>query len=78
MGAIRVCPSCGQTIKQERMTIVEVLEERLRIIQDYAEEHPEFDTTYIDSLHEQLCDGRPLTPKQVAAINNIIDKFEME
>lgn len=80
MEAINVCKHCGQVIKAQKLTLGEVLEERIQIIIEYADEHPEFDRGFIDSLCEQiLANGTDsISPKQMAALNNIIDKFGME
>lgn len=77
-GPIQVCKACGQVIKCQRMTIKEILEERLQVISDYADEHPEFDRAWLDSVCEQILAGREMSPAQVASMNNIIEKFRME
>jgi hypothetical protein len=55
-----------------------IIAEKIALVQDWALEHEFFDTTFVDSLAEQIKKGRDLTDKQVQALMNIIDQWNME
>lgn len=46
-------------------------------ILDWAGDHPEFDTTYVDNLSRQLGERGSLSDKQIAALENIIRKWRI-
>lgn len=49
----------------------------MRIL-EWAEAHPEFDTKFVESCHEQLLRRGSLSPKQMSALSNIAEKFNIE
>ncbi len=55
-----------------------MIEDKLGLISDWATEHPEFDTEFIDSLARQFEERGNLSNKQVEALSNIISKWEMD
>ena len=44
---------------------------------DWAPERPSFDTSFVENLQESLGKWRRLTPRQLAALENIIDRFDI-
>ncbi len=78
MQPIRQCPTCGQVIKTRMMSVFDILEERIDLVLDHAEENPDFDITFIEGLKQQLQEWGKLSPKQIAALNSIIDKLGLE
>lgn len=46
-------------------------------ILEWAEEHPEFDTSFVESLHGQLSRSGELSDKQSQALHNIIEKYDI-
>lgn len=53
-------------------------EHNIALIMDWASEHPEFDTEFVERLSEQLDKRGYLTEKQSAALENIIERFGIE
>lgn len=53
-------------------------EEMVQLVLDWAESHPKFDTSFVESLAESLEEFDELTPNQRAALENIIAKFHIE
>lgn len=54
------------------------IEDKLSVITEYATEHPDFDTEFVDSLNNQFERKGDLSDKQILALSNIIDKWEMD
>lgn len=52
-------------------------EDKISLIRKYAEDHPSFDTTFVDSLEEFLDKFDELTEAQSGALDNIIYRFRM-
>jgi hypothetical protein len=50
----------------------------IQAILEYACEHPEFDTTFVESLQERIDGGRELTYGQYSALERIVDSFRIE
>lgn len=74
----RKCPTCGHVTKP--LSLPELLREKIEIIRDWFETKGDgsFDISFVDSLSAQLEDNGQLTSKQIAALNNIIEKYGME
>ena len=53
-------------------------QELLEICDEYAEDHPSFNTEFIDSLKDALEEYDELTCGQRSALENIIKKFRMK
>jgi hypothetical protein len=51
------------------------IDEKIQEIQEYAADHPDFDTTFIDSLEQQYLERGTLSEKQVEALDNILEKW---
>lgn len=51
--------------------------EKIDAILDWAEEHPEFDTDFVESLASQLEDKGELSENQEDALDNIIEKWHI-
>lgn len=47
-------------------------------IYDYASDHPNFDTEFVDSLQEQLQRKSYLSVAQMEALENIMERFRIE
>lgn len=56
----------------------ERVHELFEIIYDWADGKSFFDTTFIDSLHEQYEQREFLSESQIQALENIVEKFNME
>lgn len=76
-----ICPHCRQAIRRVP-TRAELLEDQLNMIIEWAEEQRggprEFDATFIFGLRDQLRDRGNLSPKQVQAVQNIVEKWGIE
>lgn len=46
-------------------------------IMEYARKHPRFDTEFVESVMEQIENGREPSDTQEAAVDNIIDGFRI-
>lgn len=55
-----------------------MIQDKIDIILAFAEEHSNFDTSFIESLQEQFDRKGFLSSSQEMALDNIIDKFRME
>lgn len=53
------------------------VQDMLARVFEYAENHPNFDTEFIESLQERIDGGRELTDGQIAALENIVDRFRL-
>ena len=47
-------------------------------ILDWAENHPDFDTSFVESLQGQLDQGRNPSVAQIDALENIIERFRIK
>lgn len=54
------------------------VEDRCELILSWARDHDAFDTTMVESILEQYRRKGDVSPKQVAAIDNIIEKFRIQ
>jgi hypothetical protein len=52
--------------------------QRVEMVLEWAEEHPSFDTEFVESLRTWLDTRETLTPKQRAALENIIVSCDIE
>lgn len=59
-------------------SLPEILEGKIEMILSWADERPDFDTGFVESLKAQLEDKGSLTGKQIDALNRIIEKFEID
>lgn len=53
-------------------------EEKIEMVLEWAEDHPNFDTTFIESLQEALQQYDELTPAQSRGLDNIIYRFRIQ
>lgn len=53
-------------------------EEKIEMVLEWAEDHPNFDTTFIESLQEALQQYDELTPAQSKGLDNIIYRFRIK
>lgn len=55
-------------------------EQKIKAVLDWADtDGPEnFDSSFVESLAEQLEDNGSISPRQVMALQNIIDKFDID
>lgn len=53
-------------------------EEMIEKILAWSEDHPKFDTSFIDDLNDQMSSGRTLSDSQVTALENIMEKWHIE
>lgn len=53
-------------------------EEKIEMVLEWAEDHPKFDTSFVESLREALEQYDELTPSQSHALNNIIERFRIK
>jgi len=51
---------------------------KIEMILEWAEEHPEFDTSFVESLKSWYDRGVELSERQEEALDNIIEKFDIE
>jgi len=51
--------------------------DRIDGVLDWAEEHPTFDTDFVESLKEQYNEKGELTMNQEQALDNIIERFDI-
>lgn len=58
-------------------TKASLLADTIDQILEWSEEHPEFDTTFVSSLQEQLLSRGDLSGKQVQALHNIVEKYDI-
>jgi hypothetical protein len=56
----------------------DLIEDKIYLIKTWAEQHPEFDTEFVDSLLIQLEARGNLSDRQVAALDSILDKWEID
>jgi len=50
---------------------------KVKAVLAWAQEHPSFDTAFMESLSERLLEGRSLTEGQSTSLNNIIKRFKI-
>lgn len=78
---MRVFKADRITHKGARMTEqqrnVEAAREYIDTIQEWALEHEDFDTSFVDSIAEQLESRGSVTDRQLAALQNIVEKWDM-
>jgi len=55
-----------------------MIEDKIAMIMSWADEHPEFDTEFVESLAYQFEDRGNLSNKQVEAMNSIIEKWAID
>ncbi len=55
-----------------------MINEKILTIQNFASEHPEFNTDFVDSLAIQFGDNGDLSDKQILCLTNIIEKWRMD
>jgi hypothetical protein len=55
-----------------------MIEAKIELVLDWAEQHPEFDVEFVTSLEVQFEDRGDLSNKQVEALDNIIAKWEID
>lgn len=56
---------------------VETAREYIDTIQEWALEHEDFDTSFVDSIAEQLESRGSVTDRQLVALQNIVEKWDM-
>ena len=61
----------------EQQKNVDAAREFIDIIQEWALEHEDFDTSFVDSIAEQLESRGSVTDRQLAALQNIVEKWDM-
>lgn len=59
------------------MSHYDELEEKIGMVLEWAEEHPDFDPEFVESLNDQLVDRGTLTDKQEDALDNIIESWNI-
>jgi hypothetical protein len=65
--------------EDDKASIQKHYRDRLESIRNWAEDSSSFDTTFIDSLIEQVDEKcRPLTESQRGSIDNILDRFNID
>lgn len=52
--------------------------ETVGFIQAWAENNPDFDTGFVDSVGEQIEEGKKISEKQLDALLRIVSKFRIE
>ena len=52
-------------------------EQMIAIIFAWAEDHPEFDISFVEDLDVKLSEYGELTDAQIAALENIIEKWHI-
>lgn len=55
-----------------------VTEEKIDMILEWADEHPEFDAEFVEDLQDKFETYGRLTENQEAALDNIIEKWGIE
>lgn len=53
-------------------------EEKIELILNWAEDHPEFDSTFVEDVSETYEEKGVLTDRQSEALDNIIAEFHIE
>ena len=53
-------------------------QEKIDLILDWAESHPEFDPEFVDTMQNALERFGSLTPAQSDALDNIITRFRID
>jgi uncharacterized coiled-coil protein SlyX len=53
-------------------------EDKIELILEWAQYHPNFDTDYVEDLQQQLAEGQELTERQSEALDNIIERFRID
>lgn len=53
-------------------------ESKIQAIREYAEDHPKFDTDFLDSVEAALAKYGRLTESQSRALDNIIEGYRIE
>lgn len=56
----------------------ECIEEKIEAILEWADKHPSFDTSFVESLQEQYEETESLSYKQIESLNNIIERFGID
>lgn len=59
------------------MTRDDEIQEKINQILDWASEHPEFDSEYVERLNETFEARGTLSPRQEEALDNIIEKWHI-
>jgi hypothetical protein len=70
------CRPAGEAEAEQTVCPVQV-KELLVTIRAFAEDHPHFDTRFLDSVEGQFGRQGRLSPKQVVALQNIINGWRM-
>ncbi len=55
-----------------------MIEDKLDSVMNWADENPQFEPSFIESLAIQFQENGDLSDKQVLALDNIIDKWGIE
>jgi hypothetical protein len=56
----------------------DAIEEKFEKIFEFASEHPEFDTEFIDSVYEYFEREGDVSDKQLLSLNRIMEQWGME
>jgi DNA polymerase-3 subunit epsilon len=75
VATLRTSARAAQPAKDESAEIARSL---IESIYDFANEQPDFDTDFVDSLSSQLDERGYLTDRQIAALNNIVERWGIE
>lgn len=54
------------------------IEDKFEKIFEFAAEHPEFDTNFIDSVYEQFEKNGDITDKQLSSLIRIMEKWGVD
>jgi hypothetical protein len=54
------------------------IKDTVEMVLDWADDHPRFDASFIESLKEQLENKGYLSEKQIMALENIIERFNID
>lgn len=66
------------TDQEDKTGTRKILIEKVDAVLEWAEDHPGFDTEFIESLQERLMLGKPLTTNQEAALEKLITRWNIE
>jgi len=75
-GCDAFCHPAGEAEAEQTVSPVQ-MKELLVTIRAFAEDHPHFDTRFLDSVEGQFGRQGRLSPKQVVALQNIINGWRM-
>lgn len=53
-------------------------EEKIKLIMDWAADNDSFDSSFVEDMLNRIEKGGSLTEKQSQALDNIIDKWQIE